>query len=279
MMQISKQIAVFLFLAIAFFACKKDAAPLKPPPVVDINDVVETEPHILTPITTAINPVIHGLYSAVPANYSKTTKKYPLIIFIAGGGQLGTVDIELRYLLQDGLMKLLSEKKFPPNFKVNDKNYSFIVLTPQLSQVPTNAEMLSFLNYARANYRIDESRIYFSGLSMGGIVASDMGAAYTSQIAAIAPIAGVFYEGVTAKCEKIAKGNLPVWTFHNNDDPQINVLVAEYFTSEIMSFNPAIVPKLTIFKAYGHDAWQEALNPAYKEDGKNVYEWMLQYSR
>ena len=279
MIQHLKQIAVYLFVAIALFACKKDAAPLKPPPVIDINEVVETEPHILTPITKAINPVIHGLYSAVPANYSKTTKKYPLIIFVAGGGQLGTADIELRYLLQDGLMKLLAEKKFPPNFNVNNKNYSFIVLTPQLSQVPTNEQMLSFLNYAKANYRIDESRIYFSGLSMGGIVASDMGAAYASQIAAIAPIAGVFYEGVTAKCEQIAKGRLPVWTFHNDDDPQINVLVAEYFTAEINSFKPAIIPRLTIFKAYGHDAWHEALNPAYKEEGKNVYEWMLQYSR
>lgn len=273
---------LILLLSVLLFSCKKDAAPARPAPgpvPSPFNDVVETEPPILTPVSKKINNVIYGWYEALPANYSKTNKNYPLIIFVPGAGQLGTTSVELNYLLHDGLAKLIAEKKFPPNFVVNNKNYSFIVLTPQLSQVPSNQEMLSFLDYAKSNYRVDVRRIYFSGLSMGGMVASDMGAAYTSQIAAIAPIAGVFYEGVTSKAEKIAKGGLPVWTFHNNNDQQISVQVPLYFISEINNFKPAIPPKITLFNGIGHNAWEPALDPAYKEEGKNVYEWMLQYSR
>jgi predicted esterase len=282
MTKVMQQGTLVLIISLLLFSCKKDAAPLRPAPgpvPLPVNDVVETAPHILTPISKKINNVIHGLYEALPANYSKTTKNYPLIIFVPGAGQVGTTHVELNYLLHDGLAKLIAEKKFPPNFVVNGKNYSFIVLTPQLSHVPTSQEMLSFLEFAKANYRVDVSRIYFSGLSMGGMVASDVGAEYTSQIAAIAPIAGVFYEGVTAKSEKIAKGKLPVWAFHNTNDTEISVQVPLYFISEINSFKPAIPPRLTLFSGIGHNAWEPALDPNYKEDGKNVYEWMLGYSR
>jgi poly(3-hydroxybutyrate) depolymerase len=126
---------------------------------------------------------------------------------------------------------------------------------------------------------VDADRVYLSGLSMGGIVSSDVGAAYPDQIAAIAPMAGVFFQNVPAKCEILAKENVPVWAFHNENDPQINIIIPQYFVSEIKRFNPVVPPRLTIFRAYGHDAWADALNPDYKEDGKNVYEWMLQFSK
>jgi dienelactone hydrolase len=140
-------------------------------------------------------------------------------------------------------------------------------------------EALDFLNYAKANYRVDLSRIYISGLSMGGMIATDLGAGYASQIAAITPIAGVYFEGVPVKSQKIANGRLPVWAFHNKIDPQVTLDIPLYFISEINKNNPVIPPKLTIFNVFGHDAWDEALDPNYRENGMNMYEWMLQYSR
>jgi predicted peptidase len=273
-----RRCAFATILSIILFSCKKDVAPVTPP-TPSINDLVETEPPLFTPVSTRINDVTFGLYSSVPVHYSETTKKYPLIIFIAGAGQLGTTKDELSWLLNDGMMKLIAEKKFPANFKVDGKNYSFIVLTPQFRQVPTLAEVMDFVAYAKNNYRIDLSRIYLSGLSMGGIMVTDMAAAYPAQFAAIAPISGVTYEGVTAKAEKIAKGNVPLWAFHNNDDPQLSLQIPLYFISQIKTFNPSILPKLTIFNVFGHNAWDAALNPTYKEEGMNVYEWMLHFTR
>jgi hypothetical protein len=37
--------------------------------------------------------------------------------------------------------------------------------------------------------------------------------------------------------------------------------------------------KKTIFLVNGHDAWTTTYDPSYKENGLNVYEWMLQFSR
>jgi hypothetical protein len=70
-----------------------------------------------------------------------------------------------------------------------------------------------------------------------------------------------------------------VWAFHSEDDPQINVTMAKAFTSKINSFKPDIPAKLTVWPTGGHDAWTRAIEPMYKENGMNIYEWMLQYHR
>lgn len=134
-----------------------------------------------------------------------------------------------------------------------------------------------FIQYAKKVYRVDTTRIYLSGLSMGGFITTEMAARYPSQLAAIVPISGVLDN--TAVCKQIAEGSVPVWAFHNKRDPSINISSVENFIAAINQFTPALPPKLTVFDAFGHDAWTEALNPKYKEQGMNVYEWMLQYSR
>ena len=37
--------------------------------------------------------------------------------------------------------------------------------------------------------------------------------------------------------------------------------------------------KLTLWPTGGHDAWTKATSPSYKENGMNMYEWMLQYHK
>lgn len=266
-----------IVFALALGACKKDAASIQPSA---FNQIIETKPPILKPVTKAINGVIGGYYSGLPFHYYQTTKNYPLLVFLHGGGQFGNGALDLPFLLNDGVAQLLEAKVFPPNFKVNNKNFSFIVLAPQFSHYPLNEEVAFFIDYAKQHFRVDTTRIYLSGLSMGGIVTSEMGAEHTSMLAAIVPIAGVFAGiGAKNKYRSIATGNLPVWVFHNNRDPSIDPVSSKVFVEEIKSFNPLVVPRLTIFDALGHDAWTQAINPAYKENGFNIYEWMLQYSK
>ena len=42
---------------------------------------------------------------------------------------------------------------------------------------------------------------------------------------------------------------------------------------------PNPLAKKTIFPVGGHDAWSTTYNPTYRENGLNIYEWMLQYKR
>jgi len=271
-----KIFAVLLCVILMFVACKKDK---EEPPRINPDDEIEIAPPNLKSIQKEVNAASGGYYIALPALYNKTTKKYPLIVFLHGLGQMGNGKEDLDYILNDGIGKILKDKKFPPNIKSGQNNFSFIVVSPQFSKKPSAEEVISIVNEIKSNYRINESRIYLSGLSVGGIVTTNVAAAYPTRFAAIVPMAGVEIDStVTSKSEQIARAGLPVWVFHNEDDPMISLFFPQQFVSILKSFKPSVEPKLTIFPYYGHDAWTMALDPSYKEEGRNIYEWMLQYS-
>jgi predicted peptidase len=200
-----------------------------------------------------------------------------LLIFIPGGGQYGNGASDLPLLLNDGVAKLINNKSFPAAFSVDGQVFSFIVLTPQLKSLPSVADIQAFLVYAKSKYRVDASRIYVGGLSVGGQVSGDLAAAHPDEIAAILPISGESQEQASATA--IANNKIPVWDFHNSGDPTVNIAVSDKFIAWINAANPAIPPKRTVFQSNQHDAWTKALDPTYKEFGMNVYEWLLQYSK
>lgn len=271
-----KVIFTFVYLGLflmSFMSCRKTSLNRE----ASVNDIIETAPLVLTRDSSVINSAINGMYVTLPGHYPVTTKSYPLLIFIHGGGQIGSTPGDLTLLLNDGIAQLIYISKFPPNFSVSGKNYSFIILNPQFNKYPNSSEIEDIILFAKRTYRVDTSRIYLSGLSMGGFVTTQMGGDYTSQLAAIVAVSGVTND--TTVCRNIAAGKLPVWAFHNDEDPTINISTAQNFISMTNSFEPLMPAKLTVFKAAVHDAWTEALNPRYKEGNLNVYEWMLQYSR
>ena len=261
-------------------ACKKNDVVQPnpaPAPVVDINLAAETSPAVLKATIASMNANTTGFYSALPGNYSKTTKSYPLLISIHGGGQYGASAIDLPLLLNDGIPQLLDEKIFPPNFSISGTNYSFIVMAPQLKQFPVAQDIKDVIDYAKKNFRVDSSRIYLSGLSNGGAASCLVAGTYANDIAAIVPVSGEFnYDPV---CSSLAKNKVAVWDFHNSNDPVIALSSATSFIASINSFSPVIVPRLTVFQSAVHDAWTKAINPNYKENNMNIYEWMLQYKK
>jgi len=269
-----KIICWFTSLAIIILsgACKKNTdvqSVVQPPVITDINLAAETGSPVLKATILSLNANTGGFYSAVPVNYPRTNKLYPLIVCIHGGGQYGNGGLDLPVLLNDGIPQLLDEKVFPPNFSINGVNYSFIVIAPQLKQFPVAQDIKDVIDYAKKNYRVDSTRIYLSGLSNGGSASCLVAGTYADEIAAVVPVSGEFnYDPV---CSSLAKNKVAIWDFHNNNDPVIDV--------SVNSFSPVIVPKLTIFQSNIHDAWTKAINPNYRENNMNIYEWMLQYKK
>jgi predicted peptidase len=273
----------FLLAAIIGMAlmagCKKskdNEDPVDPGPL-------ETTPPVLVPITLNIHEKIGGFYLAHPAHYHETTKRYPLLVFIHGGGQFGTGGADLKNVLKEGIPKLLNEKKFPPAFEVNGRQYSFIVVAPQFRNFPDNGSVQAMINHARANYRIDSSRIYIVGFSIGGRVVADFAADNALQLAAIVPISGVSSYDLDGKAKKIGQTGLRAWGFHNKPDQVFNWTDTRDFIVQINLSDPTLQSRFTVFPdstgVQYHDAWTKATNPGYKEDGKNIYEWMLQFKR
>ncbi len=267
---------VILSVAILFAACKKEAVATGNE---GSNNTTETQPAIQTAVNANISANIGGFYKALPARYDSGSKKYPLMIFLHGAGETGNGTSDLSKILVNGVTKLLSQKTFPPQFTINGANYSFIILSPQFKQWPQPSDINTLIDYAIKNLRVDTTRIYLSGLSMGGGGTWDYAIAYPHRVAAIVPISGASWPSKD-QCGNMAGANLPVWAFHNNDDGTVAASATNTIVDDINSFSPAIPAQKTIWATGGHDAWTKATNPATKEcAGKNMYEWMLQFSR
>ncbi|MBL7698293.1 MAG: hypothetical protein JNK79_09050 [Chitinophagaceae bacterium] len=285
---------VISVMAVFVGSCRKSVIPTPvedtpephPAPVPEVPKLEETEPAVLTPVTYTISENIKGYYKALPARYDESQENYPVIIYFHGGGQYGDGgDSDIVQVLEDGVPKLLAEKKFPPSFTVGDETFSFIVIAPQFVKKIGNSEVATLVDFVKGNFRVDATRIYLSGFSLGARTLSDYAAFKPSQIAAVTAMGGLpqINDDLEAKCAAMSNAKLPVWQFHNRDDSAWYYSEAARYIEVFKSLNPVIPPRFTSFDVgqarLHHDCWTRTTDPAYKEDGKNIYEWMLQYHR
>lgn len=230
------------------------------------------------------NPRSNAFYEYLPQGYSSGTEKYPLLLFIHGMGELGTgTSSTLPNVLRNGPPKLINQGTFPTSFTVNGQTFRFIVISPQFTEWPGPSDINLLINYAIQNYRVDESRIYLTGLSMGGGVVWEYAgnnATYANRIAGIVPICGASWPDV-GRSNVIAGADIAVWATHNNGDPTAPVFYTNDYITYINSAPspPTPLAKKTIFNSNSHDAWSTTYNPSFRENGYNIYEYMLLHKR
>jgi hypothetical protein len=251
--------------------------------------VLISSAQVQTPRHITINGHCNGFYEYLPQGYDGV-QQFPLMVFIHGVGELGDGSpAKLPLVLRNGPPKLINAGRFPVSFTVNSRVFKFIVISPQFTAWPSPADVDAVINYAKANYRVDISRVYLTGLSMGGGAVWDYagatGAPFAQGLAAIVPISGAS-SPTMPKAKQLVKYRLPIWALHNQNDPTVtSANTIRYVDSINKARNIAIAsatpvgpaPQKTIFPASGHDAWTKSYDPAYKENNMNVYEWMLQY--
>lgn len=286
---------LYILVAVSAFSCRKSvlpgspgepeptpSVPAPPPPVVKLE---ETLPPVLSPRMDSISDNIRGYYQSLPARYAESKETYPVIIDFHGGGQFGNGRTELYKVLWFGIPKLISEKKFPASFTVNEEKFSFIVIAPQLARKVANVEILNLLKYVKANFRVDTSRIYLTGFSLGGRQAANYAAQRPEPFAAMVTFGGLpqIDQDLTTKAQSLVDADMPIWHFHNRDDEAWAYSEAVEYINRLNSLAPSIKPLFTTFdvgegKSH-HDCWTRSTNPEYRENGKSIYEWMLGYSR
>ncbi len=238
----------------------------------------------LTPKYGTISDDVHGYYEYLPENYPEPGVKYPILFYYHGYGDNGDGSpAMLPMVLNMGVGKLINEGNFPKSFTVNGQVFKFIIIIPQFARFPSVNDGNNTLNVMLERYPIDINRVYLTGLSMGGGLAwfyPGYDPYYTNRIAAIVPICGSTDPTQTI-ANNIANANLPVWATHNNGDPQVSVNVTNTLIDLInnRTYPPIPLAKKTIFISNTHDAYTRTYDPTFKEDGKNIYEWMLQYKR
>jgi len=284
-MKMKKNMLVALVAALAVLSsCRKEVSNVKKS-TADQSSIIKSQndlPEISAPNFKAVeSPVggnVAGYYVGLPSRYDSTSKNYPLLVFLHGINELTTAGKSLGSISNLGTTRFLNNKTFPASFSVNGKSYSFIVVSPQFKEWPKAADVNTLVDYMVEKYRVDASRIYVAGISMGGGATWDFAGDFGSKVAAIVPISGASF-AEEKRCANIASNKVAVWAFHNSGDKIVAPTVSKQFIEKINSNHAEPAAKLTIFESVDHDAWTKATDPNYKENGMNIYEWMLQYSK
>ncbi len=253
-----------------------DSVPKAADPTGD--NQIETAPLSHTAVFQSINGNVGGFWQSVPAGYAKTTKQYPLIVFLHGVGELGT---NLARINCCGLPRHIQNRTFPPDFQVKGKHYSFIVMSPQFKRRASPADVQSVIDFAKKRFRVDPARVYVAGMSLGGGSAWDYSAVYGQNAAAVVPVCGGT-QPTPSLARNVASKYLPIWAIHSTGDRLVPALWGKEWVDWIRKDNPAMAGnvKLTIWTSIDHNGtWGRAFDPNTRTDGLNIYQWMLQYAR
>lgn len=192
----------------------------------------------------------------LPENYSNQ-KEWPLIVFLHGAGERGN---DLNQVRAEGL----------PKFIENGKTYPFIIASPQCpSDIwwPAIIEQtMALIDELSENYNIDESRIYLTGLSMGGWGTWSTACAHPERFAAIVPICGGGMPFLAGNLKDV-----PVWAFHGAKDTVVLLHRSQEMVDAVNAAGGNA--KLTVYPEAGHDSWtQSYANP-------ELYTWLLSHSK
>ncbi|HEU5148298.1 MAG TPA: PHB depolymerase family esterase, partial [Chryseosolibacter sp.] len=157
-----------------------------------------------------------GYLEYLPQDYTKNTNKYPIVIFLHGIGERGTTSTDPTTLLSS--VQKVANVGLAKYVKYGAQ-YPFIIISPQLKSSygtwPANYVM-DVLNHVKKYLRINEQRIYITGLSLGGFGTWTTLGAYPQVFAAAVPICSG--GSALSKACVIAAENIPLWGFHGTAD-------------------------------------------------------------
>lgn len=197
-------------------------------------------------------------YLYFPPEYEGAeTKKFPLLLFLHGGGESGG---DLEMIRKNGPPKLLAE----------GNDFPFLILAPQnphKKQWWDVRAVMALLDNIVSEYQVDTDRLYLTGLSRGGSASWEIATQYPDTFAAMAVVCGMAPVPYAHWLNK----SMPVWVFHGTDDPVIPFSESEDMVLKLKEMGYDV--RFTAYEGVGHNSWEKA----YLEEG--LYEWFLKYSK
>jgi predicted peptidase len=191
----------------------------------------------------------------LPEGYGKTTQTWPLLLFLHGSGERGTnIDLVKRH--------------GPPKLVDQGKTFPFILVSPQCPEDEwwTIPALNALLDDLEQRYAVDRSRVYATGMSMGGYATWKLGMMYPGRFAALAPVCG---GGDTAKVGALK--SVPVWAFHGKKDLVVPFERSDNLVKSLNAIGGDV--RFTAYPNAEHDSWTEAYN------NPELYRWLLSHSR
>jgi len=220
-----------------------------------------------------------GYLEYLPKDYHKNSNKYPVVIFLHGKGEKGLTSTNPNVLKKE-IHQV--EKIGPPRYVKKGEQFPFILISPQLKSSYGDwpaSYVMEVVNHVKRYLRIDESRIYLTGLSLGGGGTWTTAQEYPHIFAAIAPVCGS--RNSPSKACDLVRNDVPVWAFHGDKDKVVTHLRSVNMINAINSCSPKPSPqaKITIYPGVKHNAWDKAYQTDHSVHRPNVYEWLLSHKK
>ena len=190
----------------------------------------------------------------LPKNYEDKAE-WPLILFLHGRGE------------SYGPLRLV-QKWGPPRMAARGDDFPYVLVSPQCpeddrwtSEIQQQL-LVALLDSSLKSHRIDENRVYLTGLSMGGYGSWRLAADHPERFAAVVPICG---RG-DANDAGVLK-DLPIWVFHGDQDGDVPFAASEKMVAAIREAKGTKI-KFTSLEGVGHNSW----SPAYALP--ELYAWL-----
>lgn len=202
----------------------------------------------------------------VPQNFDRH-QKWPVILFLHGAGERG----------DDGVLQ--TDVGIPHAIRKNVGSFPIIVVMPQCwkdhhwVEPEMEAQALNALERSIKEFNGDRSRLYLTGLSMGGYGTWDMAAKYPGKFAAYVVICGGIHgpAGHPEMNVSLANdpqvsdpyaetahriGSTPVWIFHGDADPAVPVEESRKMAQALRAAKANV--HYTEYPGVPHNSWDKA---------------------
>jgi predicted peptidase len=201
----------------------------------------------------------------LPKDYqAKSEKRWPLMLFLHGAGERG-----------NDVWKVTVHG--PPKYVGQHPDFPFILVSPQCpeGQVWSDDVLLGLLEEVTKECNVDRTRIYLTGLSMGGYGTWSLGLSHPEKFAAIVPICGggETIQVLLANGQKEqALKSLGIWAFHGAKDGVVPLDESQRMI-DVLKRKGVPGVKFTVYPEADHDSWSQTYN------NPELYTWLLQHQR
>lgn len=210
----------------------------------------------------------YALY--LPKNFDET-KAYPFVMMLHGAGSNHRL----------ALKRVFGKTNTPGQTDVEASRYfeewedvDYIVAAPYArgtagyQGIPEN-DIMQVLEDVKSRFKIDENRMFLTGLSMGGGGTLWIGLTRPDIWAAIAPVCPAPPQGTEALIGNAL--NFPVHFFHGDADPAVSVEVSRNWVKNMKDLG--IHVEYDEYPGVLHDSWANAY-----ENGK-IFKWFDQFEK
>jgi len=198
-------------------------------------------------------------------------KRYPLVILLHGAGERGTDNRKQLVWGATPLLAYMREKKIEGYFLAGqvpegkrwvEKDWSALAHRMDKHPSETMGLLLEYVDRIREALPIDPSRIYVTGVSMGGYGTWEFAQRRPELVAAAMPCCG---GGDTHEAWRLRE--VPIWAWHGTADTAVPVTRSRDMVSALWAVDGNI--RYTEIPGCGHGVW----GPAYSS--REALDWFF----